>query len=90
VGVDVKAIEHTRIGEHLNPIRFSVIVGLSFIAVGIFGMSPALREHHRTIKLIQSDRYTYDQSKMNTAENVAKALIMIGLISFLGVLLKAI
>ncbi len=54
----VKAIEHTRIGEHLNPLRFSVIVGLSFIAVGIFAMFAALREHHRTIKLILSDRYT--------------------------------
>lgn len=86
----VKAIEHIRIGEHLNPLRFSVIVGLSFIAVGIFALSAALREHRRTIQLILSDRYSYERSKINTAETVAKALLLIGLVSFLGVVLKAI
>jgi putative membrane protein len=84
----VKAIERTRIGEQLDPIRFSVIVGLSFIAVGIFAMSTALREHRRTIKLIQSDRYTYESS--SSAQIVGLTLLLIGLVSFLGVVLKAI
>ncbi len=84
----VKAIEKTRVGEHINPVHVSVIVGLSFITVGMFGMAAALREHRRTLKLIQRDRFTYESS--NSAEIVGLALLMIGLVSFLGVLLKAI
>lgn len=84
----VKALDATRIGQHIDPHNFSTIVGLAFISVGMFGMAAALREHRRLMTRIQSDRYTYERS--NTAEIVGLALILIGLVSFIGVLIKAI
>lgn len=84
----VKALDATRIGQHIDPHNFSIIVGLSFISVGMFSMAAALKEHRRLMTRIQSDRYTYESS--NTAEIVGAALILIGLVSFIGVLIKAI
>ena len=84
----VKTIESTRVGAQIDPHRFSVTVGLAFISVGMFGMAAALKGHRRILKQLQSDRYTYESS--NTAEIVGIALLLIGLISFIGVLLKAI
>jgi putative membrane protein len=83
----VKAIDKTPIGKDIDPHRFSVIVGLSFISVGMFGMAAALKEHRQTLKQIQSDDYSYESSK--TTEIVSIALILIGLVSFIGVLLRA-
>jgi putative membrane protein len=84
----VKAIESTRISQHINPFRFSTLVGLAFISVGVFGMATALKEHRQIVKRIQSDRYTYKSS--NTAEIVSIALLLIGIVSFIGVLIRAI
>lgn len=84
----VKAIEATRIGANINPYRFSTIVGLAFITVGMFGMAAALKEHRQMMKRLESNRYTYESS--NTAEIVGIALILIGLLSFIGVLIRAI
>jgi putative membrane protein len=83
----VRTIESTRVAEHIDPHRFSTIVGLSFIGVGIFGMAAALKEHRDMMKRLLRDRYTYESS--NTAEIVGVALLLIGAISFLGVAIKA-
>ncbi len=83
----VRAIENTRISHHLNPVRFSVIVGLSFIVTGMLGMVLGLREHRQLLKQIQSDRYTYKTS--HSAEIIGVALLVIGLVSFIGVIIRA-
>ena len=83
----VRTLEATRIGGYIDPHRFSVTVGLAFIGVGMFGMTAALQEHRKTLKRIQSDRYTYETSK--TAEIVSLMLLLIGAISFIGVLIRA-
>lgn len=83
----VKALDRTRIGQEIDPHRFSVLVGLAFISTGIFGMVAALKEHRQTLRQIQRDDYTYESSK--TTEIVSIALILIGLVSFIGVLVKA-
>jgi putative membrane protein len=83
----VKTVEATRIGANINPHRFSTMVGLAFISVGVFGMANALKEHRHILKQIQSDRYTYESS--HSAEIVGIALLLIGVVSFLGVLIKA-
>ena len=83
----VRAIENTRISHHLNPVRFSVIVGLSFIGTGMLGMFLGLREHRKLLKQIQSDRYTYETS--HSAEIIGVALLVIGLVSFIGVIIRA-
>jgi putative membrane protein len=83
----VRAIENTRISHHLNPVRFSVIVGLSFIVTGMLGMVLGLREHRRLLKQIQNNRYTYETS--HSAEIIGVALLVIGLVSFIGVVIRA-
>ena len=83
----VRAIENTRLSNHLNPVRFSVIVGLSFIVTGMLGMVLGLREHRRLLKQIQNNRYTYETS--HSAEIIGVALLVIGLVSFIGVVIRA-
>jgi putative membrane protein len=83
----VRAIENTRLSHHLNPVRFSVIVGLSFIGTGMLGMVLGLREHRRLLKQIQNNRYTYETS--HSAEIIGVALLVIGLVSFIGVIIRA-
>lgn len=84
----VKAIEETRIGSAIHSQNISVIVGLSFISVGVFAMAAALREHRRFLRQIQSDHYIYKTS--NLAEIIAVALLVIGVVTFIGVILRAI
>ena len=84
----VNTIEKTQKIYHVNPIRFSVIVGLAFIATGTLGMALGLKEHRRLLKQIQRDRYTYEES--HSAEIIGIALLVIGLISFIGVIVKSI
>jgi putative membrane protein len=83
----VRAIESTHLSAHLNPIRFSVIVGLAFIGTGMLAMALGLREHCRVLQQIQSDRYTYESS--HSAEIVSIALIVIELVSFIGVIVRS-
>lgn len=83
----VRAIENTRISHHLNPVRFSVIVGLSFIVTGMLGIVLGLREHRQLLKQIQNNRYTYETS--HSAEIIGVALLVIGLVSFIGVVIRA-
>lgn len=83
----VKAIEATRIGKNINPHHFTNLVGLSFISIGTFAMLAALKEHRRMVTRIERDHYTYENS--STTETVGIALILVGLVSFIGVLIKA-
>jgi putative membrane protein len=83
----VRTIQNTQAGHHIDPVRFSVIVGLAFIGTGMFGMGLGLKEHRRLLKQIQSDRYTYEAS--HSAEVVGVALLVIGFISFIGVIIKS-
>lgn len=83
----VKTIEATRLGDRLNPHPWANGIGLLFITIGIFAMAAALKDHRQILTRIQSDRYVYSSSK--TAERVGIALLVVGVLSFLGILLKA-
>lgn len=82
----VRTIETTRIGARINPHHFTNLVGLSFISVGVFAMTAALKEHRSMMKRIKSDRFTYESSTV--AETVGVALLLVGLASFVGVLIR--
>ena len=84
----VRAVENINIEHHLNPVRFSVIVGLSFIGTGMFGMFIGLKQHRKLLKQIEIDSYVYETSY--SAEIVGVALLVIGLISFIGVIIKSV
>jgi putative membrane protein len=83
----VKTIEQTHLTPNLNPVRFSVIVGLSFIGTGMLGMALGLREHRQLLQKIESDRYTYETSY--SAEIIGIALLVIGFVSFIGVVIRS-
>ncbi|WP_228041637.1 YidH family protein [Planktothrix mougeotii] len=83
----VRTIEQTRLTPRLDPVRFSVIVGLAFIGTGMLGMALGLREHRQLLQQIESDRYTYETSR--SAEIIGVALLVIGFISFIGVIVKS-
>jgi putative membrane protein len=84
----VQTIETTQIGRKINSHHFTNGIGLAFISIGIFAMYSALKEHRLILRQIQSDRYTY-QSYAN-AERISIALLLVGLASFLAILINAI
>ena len=83
----VRTIENIRPHDNLDRIRFSVIVGLAFIATGMLGMALGLREHRQLLKQIASSHYTYEAS--HSAQIIGIALLIIGLISFIGVVIRS-
>ena len=83
----VKTIESTRVGHNINPHHFTNGIGMAFISIGVFATYSAIRDHRRILRQIQSDRYTYESSA--NAERIAIALLLVGLFSFLAVLIKA-
>jgi putative membrane protein len=53
----------------------------------MLGMVLGLREHRKLLKQIQNNRYTYETS--HSAEIIGVALLVIGLVSFIGVIIRA-
>lgn len=84
----IRTIEASRMRTFVNPHYFSTVVGLSFIGVGIFAMAMALQEHRHIQKRIQRGHFTYENSWI--AEAVGFALLLIGVFSFIGVLLRSV
>lgn len=85
----VKAIEQTRLQDDINPTRFSDTVGLSFIVVGVFGLLTALNAHHRALRAIATEHYSYDRKASTATRIAAISLLMIGVVTFVGILIKA-
>lgn len=83
----IRTIESTRISHAINPHHFTNGIGLAFISIGVFATYSAIQEHRRLLRQLQSDRYTYESS--TNAERIAIALLLVGLVSFLAVLIKA-
>lgn len=90
-GIDsiVSAIRSLEVGQNINPVRFSRILGLAFIALGIYAMINAAREHHKELKHIQRDEHYLYIPRRSLGLTVAIALIAIGIFAFLGILVKA-
>jgi len=70
-----------------NPIRLSRILGLSFIALGIFALFMAIIQHRAELKRIRRVIYTYTPN-ISLSVIVAIGLIAIGLAAFIGILLS--
>lgn len=54
----------------------------------MFGIALGLKEHRCLLQQIESDQYTYEES--HSAEMIGFALLVIGFISFIGVIVKSI
>ncbi len=71
-----------------KPERASIILGLAFIATGLFGMSTALISHNHILKSISDDNYTYDNKIFNSTAMASVALLCIGIVSFIAVVIQ--
>jgi putative membrane protein len=86
-GIDrIVAAIHQALGDAVNPLRLSRILGLSFVALGTFAMLFAALDHQRQLKRIQRNDLVY-QSRQSPSLVVAYILAGLGAIAFLGVLL---
>ena len=90
-GIDriVSAIGSTQIGQNVDPMRLSRILGLAFIAIGTYAMLAAAIEHRRELRHIQREVYTYTQRR-SLGLLVASALVVVGVFAFIGILIRAI
>lgn len=90
-GIDsiVSAIRSFQATEDIDPIRFSRVFGLAFIALGIYAMIGAAIEHRRELRHIQRNADYFYTPRRSLGWTVALALIAIGSLAFVGVLLRA-
>jgi putative membrane protein len=77
------------VADTVNPMRFSRLLGLSFIALGVYAMVAAGIEHQRELRHIRRNdaEYVY-QPRRSLGLTVAIALIGIGVLAFISILLK--
>lgn len=88
-GIDqiVTAIQRTRRLNDVETMYLSRIIGLAFIAVGLYAVLSAAIEHRRELRRIQRDDYLYTSRRSN-ALSVAIALMVIGIFAFLGIIIS--
>lgn len=66
----------------------TVIVGLSFMALGVYSVVGATSEYRRELTLLAQARYSY-QERRPLALSVAVVLALIGAVGFIGILVQA-
>jgi putative membrane protein len=83
----IVAAIHQALGDAVNPLRLSRLLGLSFVALGTFAMLFAALDHQRQLKRIQRNDLIY-QSRRSPSLVVAYILTGLGAIAFFGVLIS--
>ncbi len=71
-----------------HPIQLSQFLGLSFIALGTFSVLGAAVQYQQEARALRKQQYTY-VPKRSISVIVAGSLFLIGLIAFVGILMKA-
>ncbi len=85
-GIDrVVTALHQQLGDSINPFRLSRILGLSFIALGAFGLLAASLDHRKELMLIRRDDYLYT-SRNSHSLTVAVVLVILAVVAFFGIL----
>jgi putative membrane protein len=87
-GIDqvVAAIDRSFDGT-VDEVRLARLLGLMFIAVGIYAIVTATLEHRRELKRIQRDDYLYVSRRSNGVV-VATSLMLIGAFAFIMILIR--
>jgi putative membrane protein len=83
----IVAAIYQALGDAVNPLRLSRILGLSFVALGTFAMLFAAFDHQHQLKRIQRNDLVY-QSRQSPSLVVAYILTGLGAIAFLGILIS--
>lgn len=86
-GIDriVSAIRSLQ-AQDFNPVRFSRILGLAFVALGTYAMIMALIEHRQELARIQQEQDYLYTPRRSLGLTVAIALVCIGVVAFVGIL----
>lgn len=87
-GIDriVAAIQQS-LGDAVNPVRLTRILGLSFIALGTFAMLYAAFDHREQLKRIQRNDLIY-LHRHSPSLVVAYVLALLGSVAFVGILIS--
>ncbi|MEB3291239.1 MAG: DUF202 domain-containing protein [Leptolyngbya sp.] len=83
----IVAAIHQALGDAVNPLRLSRILGLSFVALGTFAMLFAALDHQHQLQRIQRNDLIY-QSRHSPSLIVACILTGLGVMAFLGILVS--
>ncbi|WNZ22032.1 DUF202 domain-containing protein [Leptolyngbya sp. NK1-12] len=86
-GIDQIVAAINRATTDPDVIRLSRLVGLMFIAVGVYAITIAILEHRQELKRIQRDDYLYI-SRRSHGVVVATSLLLIGIFAFVAILIK--
>ncbi len=86
IGQFFEFLKYSQLEKNIDPIHSSRIVGVSFIVVGTLGLLAAVIQHWYILEAIKKRQYIYVPSFPLTLI-VAICLLIIGLFSFIAVLL---
>ncbi len=87
-GIDrIVAAIHQNLGDSVNPLRLTRILGLSFVALGTFALLSAALDHNHQLQRIQRNDLVY-RSRRSPALAVAYVLVGLGAIAFIGILIS--
>ena len=81
----IVAAIHQTLGDAVNPLRLTRILGLSFVALGTFALLGAALDHRHQLQRIQRNDLGY-RSRRSPALVVAYILSGLGAIAFIGIL----
>lgn len=82
----VAAIQQS-LGEAVNPVRLTRLLGLAFVALGTFSMLVAALDHRHQLQRIQRNDLMY-VSRRSPSLAVAIILTGLGIIAFVGMLVS--
>ncbi|WP_026736337.1 YidH family protein [Fischerella sp. PCC 9605] len=90
-GIDaiVSAIRSFQVAQDINPVRLSRILGLAFIALGIYAMIAATIQHQQELLHIRREEEYFYTPRRSLALIVAIALVCIAVFAFIGILVSA-
>lgn len=81
----IVTVLYRQLGDTINPLRLSRILGLSFVALGTLAIILAAIDHRKQLQRLQNDDLSF-LSRQSTTLVVALILGVLGGIAFLGML----
>ncbi len=91
-GIDsvVSAISSLDVAQKIDQVRLSRLLGLGFIAIGIYSLIIASIEHNQELKKIKQDSEYIYTPRRSLGLTVAIGLISIGIFAFVGILWRTV
>ncbi len=86
-GIDrIVAALQKSVNENVDTFHLSRALGLAFVFIGTLALTAAAISHSKNLKRIEKGAFTY-KSEFSISLAVAIALVVVGVIAFLGILI---